>query len=68
MEQFFDVAWGSLDNHARSVNQVGAEFKTIIPTSYEYQPVSIDQKKNFQLLTRDNDLLDDVEQFISCII
>jgi hypothetical protein len=44
------------------------EFKKIIPANYKYQAVSIDQTAYIQLLTRDGSILNDVEQFINCVI
>lgn len=68
MEQSLNMARGDLNHHSGSVDQVSAKFKTIIPASFEYQPVPIDQRKYTQLLTKDSNLLDDIEQLINCII
>ncbi|RCH82027.1 hypothetical protein CU097_005872, partial [Rhizopus azygosporus] len=68
MEQSLNMARGGLNHHSGSVDQVSAKFKTIIPASFEYQPVPIDQRKYTQLLTKDSNLLDDIEQLINCII
>lgn len=68
MKQSLNITRGGLNHHSGSVDQIGAKLKTIIPASFEYQTVSIKQRKYTQLLTKDSNLLDDFEQLINCII